>query len=75
MDEVFGTHTNSLISGENTGNFVGIRLLLGAGSQHPQGIAGEIPYTRNREIFDPNREWFLRQQGLPSPLSDCATNV
>jgi hypothetical protein len=40
---------------ENTGNFVEIMPSGGAEGQHSQGIAGEIPYTRNREIFEANR--------------------
>ena len=60
---------------ENTGNSTEVRLLGGTEPQNRQGIAGEIPYTRNRDIVDANRECLLRQQGLPSPLSDFATNV
>jgi hypothetical protein len=59
---------------DNAGNFIGFNPLLGAEPPHTQGIAGEIPYTRNREIFDPNRECFQRQQGTALTAQRMSTN-
>ena len=60
---------------EDTGNSVENRPLSSTEAQQSQGIAGEIPCTRNRDNLDANRECCLRQQGLTLPLSDFSTSL
>jgi hypothetical protein len=44
---------------------------VGTELQHSQSIAGEIPYTGNRDILDANRECFWTHRDFP-PIGGIA---